>query len=454
MNQAAQTSGPRGLVVLEMNQEAADGASSGVSNPVNIKGSVTQDYGGESRKSRFTVKAVPKEESHIQSVPGGGLIVPGTSVAVDTTLSKAQLLSKVEQLFEMNMRMVKLIQDQVKEGDDDHADKNPPERQRSFTANDAGSVSSAAYIPNQSSSTASSSGPASSSSSSSSSSTSSGGGYGKLFHYINEMKKELELSQSKNGESRLEMQRLRERNQQLADQLSLEQNRNATLEERLERARRDEDKLRRRIAKLEAEQQIPRTQEAAAAATATATATAVTATVAGAVTPVGSVGVVSPTMATGSDPDSKSREAPPSLSVLATSAAALEGIEKGSRDESESRGADSGHSFLDVSVALSLSNLTVSASAIPVPVPALAPAAAPASMLPPSPWAVAGGRALPSALSMSAPLKPRSRSGSCSEERKDGPASAPQPIPLPVPQAHPSAPVERDPLGEIASRFF
>jgi len=65
------------------------------------------------------------------------------------------------------------------------------------------------------------------------------------------MKKELEISQSKNNEGRLEMQRLRERNQQLTDQLLLEQSKNGTLEDRLERAKREEVKLRLQLTQLQ-----------------------------------------------------------------------------------------------------------------------------------------------------------------------------------------------------------
>ena len=49
------------------------------------------------------------------------------------------------------------------------------------------------------------------------------GTFGKLFHYLNEMKKELELAQKQRREGQLENQRLREKCQQLDDRLATEQ---------------------------------------------------------------------------------------------------------------------------------------------------------------------------------------------------------------------------------------
>jgi hypothetical protein len=169
--------------------------------------------------------------------------------------------------------MIKVVHEHIisKDSDDDAqvAISIPPERQRSFTVNDVGAVvASNSVLPsaaggigggagfgvgsfNNINNNSSSSSSSSSSSNSNNNNNTSTSGYGKLFHYLNEMKKELEISQSKNNEGRLEMQRLRERNQQLTDQLLLEQSKNGTLEDRLERAKREEVKLRLKLAQLQ-----------------------------------------------------------------------------------------------------------------------------------------------------------------------------------------------------------
>lgn len=67
--------------------------------------------------------------------------------------------------------------------------------------------------------------------------------YGKMSHYVNEMKKELDAFQKQRKEMQLEMQRLREKCQQLEDQLTREQSKVVSLEERLERSKANQRNL-------------------------------------------------------------------------------------------------------------------------------------------------------------------------------------------------------------------
>lgn len=83
--------------------------------------------------------------------------------------------------------------------------------------------------------------------------------FGKMSHYVNEMKKELDIFQKQRKEMQLEMQRLREKCQQLEDQLTVEQSKVVTLEERLERSKANQRNLLAQIdnqtLKLEKQQQ-------------------------------------------------------------------------------------------------------------------------------------------------------------------------------------------------------
>ena len=71
--------------------------------------------------------------------------------------------------------------------------------------------------------------------------------FGKLFHYMNEMKKELEVAQKQRREGQLETQRLREKCQQLDDRLAMEHSKSAGLEDRLERAKVTQRTLRSQV---------------------------------------------------------------------------------------------------------------------------------------------------------------------------------------------------------------
>ena len=71
--------------------------------------------------------------------------------------------------------------------------------------------------------------------------------FGKLFHYMNEMKKELEVAQKQRREGQLETQRLREKCQQLDDRLAMEHSKSAGLEDRLERAKATQRTLRSQV---------------------------------------------------------------------------------------------------------------------------------------------------------------------------------------------------------------
>ena len=71
--------------------------------------------------------------------------------------------------------------------------------------------------------------------------------FGKLFHYINEMKKELESAQKQRREGQLETQRLREKCQQLDDRLEMEQSKSAGLEDRLDRGKSAQRTLRLQV---------------------------------------------------------------------------------------------------------------------------------------------------------------------------------------------------------------
>ena len=71
--------------------------------------------------------------------------------------------------------------------------------------------------------------------------------FGKLFHYMNEMKKELESAQKQRREGQLETQRLREKCQQLDDRLEMEQSRSAGLEDRLDRGKSAQRTLRLQV---------------------------------------------------------------------------------------------------------------------------------------------------------------------------------------------------------------
>jgi hypothetical protein len=71
--------------------------------------------------------------------------------------------------------------------------------------------------------------------------------FGKLFHYMNEMKKELEVAQKQRREGQLETQRLREKCQQMEDRLAMEHSKSAGLEDRLERAKVTQRTLRSQV---------------------------------------------------------------------------------------------------------------------------------------------------------------------------------------------------------------
>lgn len=71
--------------------------------------------------------------------------------------------------------------------------------------------------------------------------------FGKLFHYVNEMKKELENAQKQRREGQLETQRLREKCQQLDDRLAVEHSKSAGLEDRLDRAKTTQRTLRSQV---------------------------------------------------------------------------------------------------------------------------------------------------------------------------------------------------------------
>jgi uncharacterized protein YdcH (DUF465 family) len=71
--------------------------------------------------------------------------------------------------------------------------------------------------------------------------------FGRLFHYVNEMKKELENAQKQRREGQLETQRLREKCQQLDDRLAVEHSKSAGLEDRLERAKATQRTLRSQV---------------------------------------------------------------------------------------------------------------------------------------------------------------------------------------------------------------
>lgn len=71
--------------------------------------------------------------------------------------------------------------------------------------------------------------------------------FGKLFHYMNEMKKELETAQKQRREGQLETQRLREKCQQLDDRLEMEHSKSAALEDRLERGKSAQRSLRSQV---------------------------------------------------------------------------------------------------------------------------------------------------------------------------------------------------------------
>ena len=71
--------------------------------------------------------------------------------------------------------------------------------------------------------------------------------FGKLSHYLAEMKKELDVSQKQRKETQLEMLRLRERCQQLEDRLALEQSKTQGLEERLERSKASQKTLQAQV---------------------------------------------------------------------------------------------------------------------------------------------------------------------------------------------------------------
>ena len=71
--------------------------------------------------------------------------------------------------------------------------------------------------------------------------------FGKLFHYMNEMKKELEIAQKQRREGQLETQRLREKCQQLDDRLAMEHSKGVGLEDRLERAKGTQRLLRAQV---------------------------------------------------------------------------------------------------------------------------------------------------------------------------------------------------------------
>lgn len=65
----------------------------------------------------------------------------------------------------------------------------------------------------------------------------------KLFHYLLEMKKELDLLNKQRREKQLETQRLREKCQQLEDSLAAEQARTQQQSERAERAQQTQRKM-------------------------------------------------------------------------------------------------------------------------------------------------------------------------------------------------------------------
>ncbi len=60
--------------------------------------------------------------------------------------------------------------------------------------------------------------------------------FAKLSHHMTEMKKELEVCTKNRRDSNIEVQRLREKCQQLEDRVALEKSKCATLEERLEKS--------------------------------------------------------------------------------------------------------------------------------------------------------------------------------------------------------------------------
>ena len=74
-----------------------------------------------------------------------------------------------------------------------------------------------------------------------------GRGFGKLFHLNSEMRKELELYQEKQKDGRLENQRLKEKIRQLSDLLSTELSRVAIFEDRIEKFKREEKKMREKL---------------------------------------------------------------------------------------------------------------------------------------------------------------------------------------------------------------
>lgn len=71
--------------------------------------------------------------------------------------------------------------------------------------------------------------------------------FGKLSHYLTEMKKELDISNRQRKEMQLEMQRLHEKCQQLEDYLTIEQSKVQALEERLEKSKSNQKNLQAQI---------------------------------------------------------------------------------------------------------------------------------------------------------------------------------------------------------------
>ena len=69
-------------------------------------------------------------------------------------------------------------------------------------------------------------------------------GLGRLTHYLNEMKKELEVAQKQRKDTQLETQRLREKCQQLEDKLSMEQTKGAAQDDKVAKLK-DQSKAQR-----------------------------------------------------------------------------------------------------------------------------------------------------------------------------------------------------------------